>query len=241
MGTLAPNFFEYPLIGSNSTTMAIDRYTDGVGPTEMINYMFKKQFGIPNVFPYQPYNSDIQLQISALNNSTLDKQYSQYIPYNPPTDKVEDTSFNKYGGKRYVSSEYPYMVYYENLQMRTVQEATINAFCVADTNGPDADTNTILTRNAISPFYGNDPNFTSSYQTELKIEVMINNEILQLFFGTIPEGSWLFDVDTGIVTFYDSINSSDYGVITNANPPRISFWRYEGLIGNNTVMSVQDF
>jgi len=242
LGALRANFFEYPLIG-NDDNGELNPNADGVGPTEMINYMFKKQFGIPNAFPYEPYYGDVQLRVSGLNNSTLDKQYSQFIPYNPPTDKYEDFSFNnRHGGKRYISSQYPYMIYYENLAMRTVATGTNNAFCVADMKGDFIDNDTILTRNAISPYYGNDPTFTTSYKEQLYIYIRNtdNTQALALF-GSINEGSWLFDVDTGIVTFYDSINSESYQQLTNANPPRISFWRYEGLIGNNTIMEVKDF
>ena len=241
LGSLRPNFFQPPLIGRDDNDV-INPNADGIGPTEMINYMFKKQFGIPNAYPYEPYYNDLQLRISGLNNSTLDKQYSQFIPYTPPTDKEQDINFIKYGGSRYISSQYPYIAYYENLQMTTVAEGTNNAFCVGDKINSVINNDTILTRNAISPYYGNDPTFSTSYKDELKIYIAnTNNNYVDALFGSINEGSWLFDVDTGIVTFYDSLNSEYYRELTSTNPPKISFWRYEGLIGNNSIMNVADF
>jgi len=99
--------------------------------------------------------------------------------------------------------------------------------------------NIILTRNAINYYYGaKGQGQTNTYAIGL---TDINGVSLQ--FGTVDAGSWLLDCDSGILTFYDDINSTNTGATVDAdlNPPRISFWRYEGLIGNNTVMNVQDF
>jgi len=236
MSEIPNNFFQYPLLGTNEVgDYTIQRRSDGINPTEMLNYMFKKQFGIPNANPYNVYNVDLKNRISAINSSTLDKQYSQSIPYKPPSDKIIDDTFNNVrygGGSRYISSEKPYMIYYMNIPM-IAADSVGQSFYVVDKNA-SGQVISILTQNAISPYYGNDPNFSPpTYLSELII-TNINGDILD--FGESYSGNWLLDCDSGILTFYDSIPT-----VNLDNPPRISFWRYEGLIGNNTVMTVGDF
>lgn len=238
---LDSSFFTYPLSGVADSTEdnVVQRRKDGVSAMEMLNYIFKKQFGIPNSKPYIKYNVDIPLKKSSINNSTKDKQYSQEIPYRPPNDLIQDLNFSKYGGERYISPSYPYIVYYKDLIM--VSTDTINPSYYILDNG------TILTEKAIPIFYGNDKDFNITYGrntddeengVQLRIKDPSGNT---LRFGDPNAGSWLFDVDTGIVTFYDDINEEEYTAISSANPPRISFWRYEGLIGNNSIMNVADF
>jgi hypothetical protein len=230
-------FFQYPLIGSNTNIpgdYTVQRRKDGINATEMLNYMFKKQFGIANAYPYLKYNYDVRQRTTAINNSTLDKQYSQKIPLEPPNDNILDNNFDSsiYGdnnGARYISSKYPYMVFYANMPM-TYLDA--NSFFVGYVNDDLAET-FYLTQNAVSPFYGNDPNFDNTYLKALIVRDSLNNK---LPFGIPGSGDWLLDCDSGILTFYDNASN-----VTTTTPPRISFWRYEGLIGNNTIMEVKDF
>jgi len=236
MPDLPSAFNQYPLIGSNDTIIGdyiVQRRYDGINATEMLNYIFKKQFGIPNAYPYNTYDDDTLQRVSAINNSTLDKQYSQYIPYQPPTDKIQDTTFDnsKYGntGERYISSNYPYMAYYTNMQMSYISDYS---FFVGYNN--DDGTTFYLTQNAISPFYGRDPTFDP--QTYFKELLVYDSAGNPLEFGIPSAGNWILDCDSGILTFYD-----DTPNVTATNPPIISFWRYEGLIGNNTIMNVKDF
>ena len=243
------SFSQYPLIGSNipNAIFTIQRRNDGINATEMLNYMFKKQFGIPNALPYINYAYDEPTIITAINNSTLDKQYSQNIPYLPPTDKIEDSNFNtneiyNSESKRFISQKYPYMVYYENITMTQLSDI---AFYVGyDDDNNDTVIRINLSQKAISQFYGRDANFDDGdlYYGQLKVYGKISNttNYSELSFGIKESGNWLLDCDTGILTFYDNIGKTNI-IVNGNNPPRISFWRYEGLIGNNTVMSVADF
>jgi hypothetical protein len=58
-----------------------------------------------------------------------------------------------------------------------------------------------------------------------------------LFFGDEDSGSWIMDTDSGVLTFYNNVTST---TIDNVNPPRISYWRYEGLTGNANIVEVFD-
>jgi hypothetical protein len=59
-------------------------------------------------------------------------------------------------------------------------------------------------------------------------------------FGDSNYGSWLLDADSGVLTFYDRINLAQYAVDAD-NPPRITFWRYEGLTGNSGIVNVGSY
>ena len=257
---IANIFSQYPLINSNATNSFetnVSYRGDGVDPTEILNYMFKKQFGIPNASPYSIYSSESIAQ-SSFQNSTKDRQFSQYIPFEYPTDIYEDTNFRNnivnngilvnnspdFNQARYISSKYPYLTFYSNVIMKNIVTDSQLAFFVKD------EKNNILTQNAISLFYSKknvkvyeglnlDANFNPlSYENTIKLTNITGNSNLQ--FGDKLAGSWLFDTDSGIVTFYDDVDRS-VATVNASNPPRISFWRYEGLIGNNTIMEVADF
>jgi hypothetical protein len=276
---LNPIFFQYPLIGSNTAItgdFTVQRRNDTINPTEMLNYMFKKQFGIPNVLPYTNYANDEFIPTTAINNSPLDKQYSQEIPKQPPSDinMIRDITFNtnnlyNSNSERYISRDNPYMVYYKNINMISLSSESF----YAGTYNSIGNIRFYLTKNAISPFYGNDQNIplVNKYYSKLIVEGRnittetisetisvtdpetgeITQEIIEtevttvtgytnLAFDNKNAGSWLLDCDTGILTFYDNVLPS-IATVNQENPPRISFWRYEGLIGNNTVMTVGDF
>jgi hypothetical protein len=68
------------------------------------------------------------------------------------------------------------------------------------------------------------------------------------------DGYWLVDTDSGVLTLYDSntnvklgiqYDDQDQVILSGGSPvynlPRISFYRYEGLIGSTDVASTQDF
>ena len=103
----------------------------------------------------------------------------------------------------------------------------------------------ILTQNAINLTYSSkNTNIFNSVITPYssKLEIFDITGAIKIPYTSSGNGNWLLDCDSGILTFYDNVDSNAYTVVDeDQNPPRISFWRYEGLIGNNTVMSVQDF
>jgi hypothetical protein len=273
---IANIFSQFPLINSNAIDNngnSVSYRGDGVDPTEILNFIFKKQFGIPNARPYSTYNTEATQ--SSLANSTKDRQFSQEIPYECPIDIYEDIDFRSniannpniniiaginstdytnadFNQAKYISSSHPYLVFYSNIIMKPVNTNSKLSFYAVDYVNPF----NVLTQNAISYYYSlknnniynNISDSTRLYNSQLKLYDITGTT--ELSFGNRLFGSWLIDTDSGIVTFYDNVNISitdDDGVTTTIpvdginNPPRISFWRYEGLIGNNTVMSVQDF
>lgn len=232
MTTLASNYYAYPLMGANCNA-------DGIDPTEIINYLFKKQLGFANTNKIGTYNNESTLY-NSYNPTTTNLLFSQFIPPIPPRDLivVPFCNVNIYAGisgqVKYISSNYPYLAFYSNVFMNrsTPAPTNSNSFTICNNN-----TNTysnFLTTNAVPYSYG----IGNLYKNVLKIST--SNLSNSLSFTGSTDGSWIFDTDSGVLTFYDT--PSRAGLSINATtPPRISFWRYEGLIGNNTIMNIADF
>jgi len=234
MTSLSSNYYAFPLMGTNCNA-------DGVNPTEIINYLFKKQLGLANTSKLHTYNSET-FKYNSYHPITTELQFSQYIPPNPPNDliQVHFCNINSYsnipGQAKYISSNYPYLAFFSNVFMNPTTGAPnlSNSFTISDTNY-----STFLTTNSIPYAYGlNNINGGSSYRDA--IEIHTSNLAIKLSFTGVADGSWIFDTDSGILNFYDTPTRSGL-TLNRTTPPRISFWRYEGLIGNNTFMNIGDF
>lgn len=213
---LPPNFDAYPLVGPDQITP--NKRQDGVDPSEILNYLFKKSFGIPNTIPYSDYAND---SAGAFNSTPAIKNkyiYAQPIPDTAPSDLTTDGSWTV--GTRQTSTSYPYLVYYTNVPMTSINGN--QSFACYDTNG------ILFSNNGIPYFYGDG----SSYNI-----ILTANDTTILYFGQISYGSWLMDTDSGVLTFYDDVTAA---TVDAANPPIISFWRYEGLTGNANIVEVFD-
>jgi len=235
-------FSQYPLINTNASN---SYRGDGVNITEIVNFIFKKQFGIANTSPYATYNNEYSL--TSFTNSTKDRQFSQTIPFEYPIDIYEDYTFrnnmlnynNDNNQGRYISSNYPYLVFYSNIIMSAIDEGLNVSFIAKNYNS----TNNIISQNAVSYYYSRKTPSISEYSTNLydnAFKIFDFTSLTELPFGNPSYGSWLFDSDSGVLTFYDDVDQT-LATVNAQNPPRISFWRYEGLIGNNTIMNVVEF
>ena len=240
MADLQPNFFEEPLV---DTTEGYGN--DGVDPTQIINLVFKKNFGIPNAKPYTQYFDDL-FTTNSFIQTFQNQQYSQFVPSAPPTDLIKDVTFIPFypdisgvypdisgslSQERFYSAQYPYLAYYTN-NITASTNPDYNYSFYIESNGY------ILTRNAIPMFYGlNKSNFElgTTYFNQTRLYTSDGSE--PVLFGTPGYGQWLFDTDSGIITFYDT---PPYG-IGPSSPPVISFWRYEGLIGNSGINTIVDY
>ena len=74
-----------------------------------------------------------------------------------------------------------------------------------------------ILQNAIAKNYDS---ITNSYS----ILVEYYNTTTSLW-GEVPENKYVFDRDAGIISFYE------FGLVSQNNPPRVSFWRYVGNFG----------
>ena len=233
ISNLPNNFFTSPLIGTNVLS-------DGVDPTEILNFLFKKSFGIANTKSYYDYNSETGGFYST-PFTNLNSLYSQKIPTSVsdifPLNKITDWINPNGGGEKWVSSNFPYIIYYSSIVMRPCigSQFSNTFYCGSSfTNSVGDLAYSNFSKNAIPNNYGDGIPFDnisfrhfvySSDGTELPSE---NN-------GT--GGSWILDTDSGVLTFYDAVTAR---LVNNANPPRISYWRYEGLTGNANIVEVFD-
>lgn len=218
---LPDNYFNAPLVGNSYRA-------DGVDPTEILNYLFKKSFGIPNTQVYNAYYGDNPATFNSIPSVKTEKIYSQKIPFTAPTDMVEDTNWNTlgFGGTKLISSSIPYLANYQNVNMTYITGTYFPSFSVGQVTYPVA----IYSTNTIPFYYGDGASYN--------ITITASNET-PLDWGSKNAGSWIMDTDSGVLTFYDDVTITDV-TVSAANPPKISFWRYEGLTGNANIVEVFD-
>jgi hypothetical protein len=210
---LQPNYSNFPLVGSDGIR------NDSINPTEILNYLFKKSFGFPNTSLYDAYNNEAVGSFNSTPYIINKNLYSQPIPNIAPTDLSNDLTWTN--GTRSISSNYPYLARYENVLMQ-VNIGTYPSFYVEDNNGNKH-------TKIIPMFFDPDQSYIISLSTT-------NN--VGLDFGQISSGSWIMDTDSGVLTFYDDVTIGEG--VSSTNPPRISYWRYEGLTGNANIVEVFD-
>lgn len=247
MATITSYLFEGSNIGSNGI------FRDAQNIPEMMYLIVKKNFGLANTIPDRLYSSETVPNIrNAIPNSFpfihQTKVYSQIVPLSNPmtsgftstrqtlnNNNYIDYSFSNVGvnfwganslsdftSVKYINCNFPYICYYSNLLL----------------------TNVI--RNLPTTLYSN---FNTSYGHPLLIRTIpefydISYRPYLYYSNTgdrinLIDGYWLLDPDAGIVTFYDSNNPGQQ--VSRSNPPRISFFRYEGLFGEANILSSQEF
>ena len=209
---------------------------DAISAQEGINYLLKKSIGLPNTTPQGPLLTE-----SAVNSLPFlynTKLYAQTIPIPNPNDfTIRDTKFSNFGYRflsrpcindtlsaRYISSNYPYIGFYSNLLL------SYGGFDQTNNNYSNIDISFghPLLINSISKYFDS----TYSYSWNMSTSNMLSN-ILN------DDGWWLCDTDSGVITFYDS--NTTVSQLSRTNPPRFTFYRYEGLIGANVnIASTQD-
>jgi hypothetical protein len=198
-----------------------------------------------NSFPFinvnKLYNQPIPQSNLPFNNYILDPTFSNVNFKFPSSVLVVQ---NDLESKRYYSSNYPYIAYYSNLLLsKTGDDSGINPIYTT--------LNTVsyghpLLVNAIPitlvPYANGSP---GSYSTTLLTSNIGAQTVIQP-----TNGYWLVDTDSGILTVYDAFRAPvQLGpvIAPSGNPtgeyrlPRISFYRYEGLIGSTNVANAQDF
>lgn len=249
-----PYLFQGFTIGSSGV-----RY-DTINIPEMMYLISKKLFGIPNTIPDLLYSDELQPSFrtnigNSFPNIYQNKIYSQFIPISntmgirnvfQPQTTILDVSWSNYNyrnfynvsiltddlSKRYVSKTHPYICYYSNLLLSPLANYFARSPNSLYRNCPTY-VHPLLV-NSISPRHDN-TYFIQLYQSN-GINVIDSSD-----------GFPLIDNDAGIVIFYDSNTRSRQGStflqsqqVDFNNPPRISFYRYEGLFGEASILEGQD-
>ena len=117
--------------------------------------------------------------------------------------------------KKYNWTLYPHLVYYSQIVLKYMSTNTGNtkAFSHASTIP------TTVLNNVIPPYLPTDGQSTYA----------ITVEYWSGAWNTLVSNYYLFDRDVGVLTIYGSDSTVNF--VTELNPPRISYWRYEGTFG----------
>jgi hypothetical protein len=248
------NITDYLFKGSNIGNKGV--LADGINSPELLFLIQKKIFGLATTIPDQNYTKEVQPnqfygQSSALANIHFTKRYAQYVPLSNPmctnislfgsfniqTAEIDNNfsnlTYNTFyncnlnyapNTSRYISKTYPYIVYYSNILLTSITNTALKKSTSLYKSKESTYGHPLLI-NSISQYY--DQSYTQ-FLTFSNTNTSIAN----------TDGFWLLDNDTGLVTFYDSNSSGNQ--VSTSNPPRISFYRYEGLFGEANILEGQD-
>jgi hypothetical protein len=171
-----------------------------------VTLLYKKNFGVADT---QDSKAVVQESIPSRPRIIAAQQIlAQPIPISAPIDLQKDTSFASSNGERWTSVTTPYIVYYSSIRLAAINLYESYWFQGATLATPSAN----ILSSAIPTTYG-DGTYT--------VNVYDCNAIPLLAGGTYP---WTFDADGGILKFYSFLNAFN-------SPPRVSFYRYEGIYG----------
>ena len=171
-----------------------------------VTLLYKKNFGVADT---QDTKAVGQESIPSRPRIIAAQQIlAQPIPIAAPLDLQKDTNFASSNGERWTSVTTPYIVYYSSIRLGAINLYESYWFQGATLATPSAN----ILSSAIPTTYG-DGSYT--------VNVYDCNATPLLAGGTYP---WSFDADGGILKFYSFLNAFN-------SPPRISFYRYEGIYG----------
>ena len=195
-----------------------------------LNYLFKKSLNKPNTLASDKYfqepniifNSNINTNFIYAHKSLCRDNISNVLDTNL-LNATLDNDNNEINGS-YIGKTLNNVTRYEKLQMNYVygsmvkndlNEITYISFFLKEL------------QNSLS--FNFDPN--GSYKPYVYRQDINNNNILILLNNSI--GEYIIDHDTGILTFYNKMNTNyDTNLhISNTNPPVISFYKYSGNYG----------
>lgn len=226
-----------PASATGSFASLIYRY-DSITPAEGISYLLKKSLGIANTKPHGSLLSEASITSYPFIFNT--KQYAQTIPLPLPGDFVIDPKFSNFGytiengttcinditSTRFYSQSYPYIALYNNVLLTAVSLDPIANSVYNGTTSYSSYSHPLL-KQSISKYF--DPNANYPWTLTTSNGVTIDT----------ADGYWLCDTDSGVITLYDS--NTTVSQLSRTNPPRFTFYRYEGLIGANVnIVSTQD-
>lgn len=248
MASAAPLYiFQGSNIGPNGVL------NDALDIPEMFYAFQKKFFGLPNTTPDKLYTSEFLPSITnSIPNSfpyiQQNKIYGQIVPlpnpiaaiqYGTPvltSNYTEDTTFINsnytYFGcnmhidmmsSRYYANSFPYICYYSNLLVSPIVNNKINYQNTLYSNFTTTFAHPLL-QNSIAGTYD-----------QTYYPIVNTNSGTQRIIPT--DGYWLIDSDTGVLMFYDS--NTTVPQVNASNPPRVSFFRYEGLFGEAGITQGQ--
>jgi len=190
---------------------------------QIINLLYKKYLDLPNTSP-DIRNVALEEKISSAKNIYIQNNFSQYIPLSNPNDYHTIATFPTSFGVtiKKISSNYPYIAYYEKLLLESAPRYNNNSF-----------THSNLNRIILGSY--NNSYSPTIYNYDTTRNITQEGENLALSDSKFIN----IDSDSGVLTFYNFVNSN---IVTYFYPPVISFYRYEGVVGTDaTFLKIQQF
>jgi hypothetical protein len=190
---------------------------------QIINLLYKKYLDLANANPNRR-DAGSESNTYVPKNIYIQNNFVQYIPVINPNDYYTVATYSTSFGitTKKISSNYPYIAYYDKLPLVSATPFNNNSFTHSNLNK-------IILRtyhNSYSPTVFN-------FNTTRSITQFNSNTAL-------PDSSYInIDSDSGVLTFYNIITSN---IVSFSNPPVISFYRYEGVVGTDaTFLKIQQF
>ena len=234
---------------------------DAINVNEAMNYLFKKAIGRPNTLPQGSLYGEIPDSYNSFPFININKIYNQSIPQSnlPFNNYILDPTFsnvnfkfpssaivvtNDLQSQRYYSSNYPHIAYYSNLLLSKVaDDPGINEEAYTSTETVSYGHPLLVNAIPITLVP-----YTNGAAGSYSMSGLTSNIGAQTVISP-TNGYWLVDTDSGILTVYDQFRGLQLGPILDSTGattgeyrlPRISFYRYEGLIGSTNVANTQDF
>jgi len=190
---------------------------------QILNLLYKKYLDLPNVNPNIKGTTSEPALFSA-KNSYIQNNFAQYIPLSNPNDyHTVATYLTSFGvTTKKISLSYPYIAYYDKLPLVSATQYNDNSYTHSNLN------RIILAtyNNSYSPTIFN-------FNTTQNITQVGSN-------APLPDSEYInIDSDSGVLTFYNITTSN---IVSFSNPPVISFYRYEGVVGTDaTFFKIQQF
>ena len=186
---------------------------------DQVDYLFKKALGYPETNTLNPAAAE-QGYFSKPNVFTF-QQLAQELPNTRPNDFILTTApAGITVSNVYRSRSYPYIYMYSNLTLQAAVSGSSNAFYSP------------YLKNLISPSLSD----TGLYG----YKIFTNNLLNDITTDLIYKQTHVIDTDSGVLYFFTYPNFLNDPVLEN-KPPKVTFYRYEGLTGNVGIASLQEF
>ncbi len=186
-----------------------------ISSTEQLTTLFKKYLGVANT--KTSAGVEVEYPENASSFIFSNRIATQIVPTSgvPDTKNTIDkgqtsTNFTPSsfaGGTRNVWKDYCHIVYYSKILLTSVPQNPGQSFYF---NNRQAN----ILKNAIAPKMAESGN---------EYNIIVEKKVGSTWIEIVPS-QYIFDRDAGILTIYGSNPE-----VNGTNPPRISFWRYEGL------------
>ena len=188
--------------------------------SNQVDYLFKKALGFPETSILSIPATE-QAYFSKQSVFTF-QQLAQEFPKTPPSDFVLTTKPGDVTVSNvYKSISYPYIYKYENLTLQSAVVGSSNSF--------------------YSPYLKNllSPSLTDSGTYNYVINT---NDMTNIITANITYiATHVVDADSGVLYFFTYPSYSGTAAVTKDQPPKITFYRYQGLIGNVGIATLQEF